>query len=200
MAMTFRELVLQTHRWAGLGASVVLAVVGLTGVALIWPYRLGDWARTMSRLHTRLLIGEPGEWLVITATVLSSLLILGGVYLWWKRKILSIALRRGWWRALFDFHHLFGLVGTIIMLVLSLSGIGLVLTEVELEEGQTPPPRTEAEIATRRTVHDLHTGRNYSLPMKLVYAAGSLGFLLQSATGFLMWWKPQKSRSDDDTA
>ncbi len=199
--MTVREFFLKTHRWMGLGASIVLAVVGFTGVLLIWPDRLGDYARTMSRFHTRLLIGEPGEWLVITSTVLSSLLILGGVYLWWKRKIVAIEFRRGWWRLLFDLHHSLGLLATVLMLVLSLSGIGLVLTEVEREAGQEPPPRTPAEIATRKTVHDLHTGRNYSLPMKILYAAGSLGFLVQSATGFVMWWKPQtRSRSGVDDA
>lgn len=199
--MTVREFFLKTHRWMGLGASIILAVVGGTGVLLIWPYRLGDYARTLSRLHTRLMIGEPGEWLVITSTVLSSLLILGGVYLWWKRKIVAIELRRGWWRTLFDLHHSLGLLATVIMLVLSLSGIGLVLTEVEREEGKEPPPRTAEEVATRKTVHDLHTGRNYSLPMKLLYAAGSFGFLVQSATGFVMWWKPQtRSQSGADDA
>ena len=199
--MTVREFFLKTHRWMGLGASVVLAVVGTTGVALIWPGRLGHWARTVSRLHTRLLIGEPGEWLVITATVLSSLLILGGVYLWWKRKIVAVQLRQGWWRAVFDLHHSLGLLAAVIMLVLSLSGIGLVLTEVEHEEGQEPPPRTEAGISTWKTVHDLHTGRNYGLPMRLLYAAGSFAFLVQSATGLVIWWKPAtRPRPDGDPA
>lgn len=190
----FREFMLWAHRWMGLGASIVLGLVGVSGVLLVWaPEEEGT---ALVRFHTRLMIGEPGEWLVITATVLSSLLILGGVYLWWKRKIVAVALSKGWFRAVFDFHHSLGLFATAIMLVISLSGVGLVLTEAEQEEGQPPPVMTPEQEATHREVEDFHTGRDYPLPVKLLYAAGSAGFLIQSLTGFLMWWKPQVKNRD----
>jgi uncharacterized iron-regulated membrane protein len=189
--MTFRQFVLVTHRWLGLAAALVLLVVGVSGALLVWPVLFHANQLKLGELHTRMFLGEPGEWLVISATVVSSILVLGGVILWWKRKLVAIQIRRGWWRFLFDLHHSLGAIAGILMLVIALTGVGLVLTEHE--DGS---PLSPSEKAVRQVVHGLHTGREYGRAVKVLYALGSLAFVLQGVSGFMMWWKPQVDRSD----
>jgi uncharacterized iron-regulated membrane protein len=188
--MTFRQFVLLTHRWLGIGSSLVLLLVGVTGGVLIWPESLGTAEKSTERFHTRLSIGEPGEWLVITATAIAAFLVLGGLVLWWKRRLLRVNLRRGAWRFLFDLHHSLGFFAAVVMLLLSLTGLGLVLTEHE--DGS---PLSPGEQRVRDTVTRLHTGREFALPLKLIYLVGSVAFAVQGLSGVVMWWKPQVDRA-----
>jgi len=190
--MTFRQFVLVTHRWLGLGAALVLLAVGGSGAALVWPTLFVADDAGLTRFHTRMLLGEPGEWLVITATVVSLVLVLGGVILWWKRKLVAIHWKRGWWRFLFDLHHSLGVIAATLMLVIALTGVGLVLTEHE--DGSPLSPK---ERAVRDAIERFHTGREFARPLQLLYALGSLAFVLQGVSGFVMWWKPQVARADD---
>ena len=190
--MTVRQFVLVTHRWLGLAAALVLLVAGVSGAALVWPRFFHADDLKLGLLHTRMFLGEPGEWLVISATVVSALLVLGGVILWWKRKLVGLQLRRGWWRFLFDLHHSLGVIAATLMLVIALTGVGLVLTEHE--DGS---PLSPAEKAVRRVIHRFHTGREFGRPGQVLYALGSLAFVLQGLSGFVMWWKPQVGRADD---
>ncbi|MEO8451503.1 MAG: PepSY-associated TM helix domain-containing protein [Gemmatimonadota bacterium] len=192
--MKFREFLVVTHRWIGLGAAIVLLAAGATGAVLVWVQHTdGD---TLTRLHTRLLIGEPGEWLVITSTIAAVLLAIGGVILWWRRKIFALRRGRSAWRTWFDLHHAVGIFGTIVMLLIAASGLGLVLTEEEGEEEGSRPVETAPEVVdpVRRLVYDLHTGSPYPLPVKIVYALGSLAFVMQSISGYKMWRKPAAER------
>jgi uncharacterized iron-regulated membrane protein len=194
--MTFRQFLVVTHRWIGLGAAIVLLVAGGTGALLVWVQHTdGD---TLTRLHTRLLIGEPGEWLVITSTVAAVLLAVGGVILWWRRKIFTVRRDRSAWRTWFDLHHLVGIFGTIVMLLIAASGLGLVLTEEEGEEQASHPVQTAPEVVdpVRRLVHDLHTGSPYPVPVRILYALGSLAFVMQSISGYKMWRKPTSEREE----
>src|SRR5262245_62060538 len=131
--MTFRQLMLVIHRWTGLGASIVLAFAGVSGLLLIWTDR-----PALQEFHTHILIGEPGEWLVNTATFLAIVLIVGGAYLWWRRKIVAISLTKSWWRTLYDLHHSLGILVGTVMLIIALTGFGLMLTEEE-GEGEDRP-------------------------------------------------------------
>jgi uncharacterized iron-regulated membrane protein len=47
------------------------------------------------------------------------------------------------------------------------------------------PPGPES---WRHLMAEIHTARALPAPVKLVWAAGSLGFLLQGVTGVSMWW------------
>jgi uncharacterized iron-regulated membrane protein len=187
--MTFRHFVLVTHRWIGLASSLVLLVVGLTGAGLVWPRLLGPLERPFGTLHTRLALGEPGQWLVVAATTASALLVIGGLVLWWKRRLLRVTVRRGWWRFVFDLHHSLGFLAAVIMLIIALSGIGLTLTQYER-------PMSAEQDRTRRFVHRFHTGRRFPLPITWIYVLGSLAFLAQGASGVVMWWKPQVGRGE----
>jgi uncharacterized iron-regulated membrane protein len=188
--MTVRQFILLTHRWLGLGSSVVLLLVGISGAVLVWPESLRS-VEGLTRFHKRLFLGEPGEWLVITSTVIAALLVIGGLVLWWKRKLLRVSVRRGWWRFLFDLHHSLGLLAAVVMLLISLTGVGLVLTEQE--DGS---PLSAEEQRVRTVIDHLHTGEPFSLPIRIVYALGSLAFVVQGISGLVIWWKPQVDRGE----
>jgi uncharacterized iron-regulated membrane protein len=165
----------------GLAASAVLVVAGATGALLLLPWR----PPLFSRLHVNLALGPFGNRLVVAATVVSILLILGGQVLWWRSRILRVTRGRGWRRVLHDLHHAAGFVGAVVMLLLAASGIWLMFTP----GGPKSPPEVREK---RRMVHGLHTARPYSLPVKAVYFAGSMLFVLQGVSGFTMWWKPRR--------
>ena len=166
-----RALILTLHRWIGLPASVILAITGGTGVLLVWPMA-NVVGRIAGRLHETIGLGRAGALIVTAATGVAVLLELSGLYLWWKRKALAIHRRGGWQRIMFDLHHAAGAVGFVIMLLIASAAI----TARFLPVGPM-----------RRAANELHTGHNFSTPIKVVYALGSLGFAVQGTTGVLMW-------------
>lgn len=184
-----RRFLLVTHRWLGIGAAVVLVVVGLTGGILVY-------VRTpaITDLHTSLALGEPGRWLVNVATVVASLLVLGGVVLWWRRKIVKIAVAKGLWRLLFDLHHALGIIGGGLMLIIALSGTGLMMTEqIGARLGLAvdhPDYPTRAEVLTRKLIHTAHTGGSFSHALNVLWILASAGVAVQAVSGFWVWWRP----------
>ena len=184
--MDLRQAVLVTHRWLGLSTSAVLAIAGVTGVFLIWRERPfweeNEWlvllGRASSRIHERLALGSVGSFLVRTATGLAILIQLGGLLLWWRKKILWVRPARGWWRTCFDLHHLVGVVFLPLMLMLSVTGFGMGLLHPD------EYPRLWRSMAR------LHRGQ-YPFPVDVLYALASLGFLVQGLTGLAVWWRPQ---------
>jgi uncharacterized iron-regulated membrane protein len=173
--MSLRQLVLVTHRWLGLASAAVLAIVGVTGVVLLWAPDIPYLGRYASSLHQRLALGPPGRFVVLTITGLAVLLELGGLVLWWRRKTLS--LRRGSsLRAIcVDLHHLVGVVFLPLMLILAATGFGM-----QFVPSDSP--------ALGRVVMKLHTGR-FPFPINALYTIATLGFLVQGATGLVMWWR-----------
>ena len=182
--MTFRRFVLVTHRWLGLATGVILAVVGGTGFLLAFDW--GDLAigRYASSLHERLAFGFTGHRIVLAVTCVAILLEMGGLVLWWKRKALRVTLSKGWWRACFDLHHLVGIVCLPAMLLGAVTGVAMFVF---------PPVETAEWYRTQnaewyRAFRRLHVGR-FWLPLRILYVATTLGFVVQGVTGFLIWWK-----------
>src|SRR5436309_9621638 len=110
MASNLRSIVLITHRWIGLSSSLVLSIAGVSGAVLLLPGN-SPLRRIAGPLHERLWLGEPGWWMVVAGTIAAVFLELGGLYLWWKRRVFTVRFRSGWWRAVFDLHHVVGLLG-----------------------------------------------------------------------------------------
>ena len=176
--MKLRRWILITHRWLGLSTSVVLIIAGATGAAMVWSFQ-GPLRRTIGRVHENLAIGETGTWIVVGATAVSVLLQLGGMILWWKRKTLGVRTRAGWRAAVIDVHHAVGALGLIVMLLIAATGVGMRMVG--------PGP-------VRRTIVDFHTSRRFPLAIDILYAIGSIGFVVQGVTGVLMWAKLRGKR------
>lgn len=173
--MTFRETIVWSHRWIGLVFSVVLAIAGGTGAIMVWE--LNHFiARAAARLHQDLAMGSVGNWIVIVATMGGVVLQVSGLYLWWKRRALRVRWSSGWRRMLFDLHHAAGVIGFPLMLLLAVTALVMTFGHSSLD--------VDARLLNKA----LHTGREFAWPIKVVYTAGTAGFVLQGLTGIVMWW------------
>jgi uncharacterized iron-regulated membrane protein len=173
--MPVRSVVLVTHRWLGLASAVVLAIVGGTGAAMAWPPN--PIRALVGPLHETLRLGRAGSWLVVAATCAAVVIECGGIILWWRRRVITVSISLGWRRTLADLHHVAGATGLILMLLLAVTGA--------LMSFITPAAHPDF----RRLIVDLHTARTYPWVVRLVYSVGTLGFVVQAATGVFMWWR-----------
>lgn len=178
--MDFRKFALTSHRWLGLASAGVLSIIGLSGVALIWPVQ-APLRMIANRLHENLWMGRVGNWIVTAFTAIALLLLLSGLFLWWRQKIVAVRSRSGWRRIMFELHHSLGILGFTIMLVLTLTGIGMA---------------APTHGGFRRMIAALHNARGFPLPIQVLYAAGTVAFLIESVTGIVMWWKPWRRSRD----
>jgi uncharacterized iron-regulated membrane protein len=174
--MGFRQVNLVVHRWLGLGSAAVLAVVGATGAVMVWPGS-GFVRRAAGKLHASLALGEPGAWLVFVASGGAILLQLGGLVLWWRHRTWRVRARAGWRRFVIDLHYAGGIIACALMLVLAVTAVLLPFVS----------PQTDPSL--RRLLMVLHTAVGLPWAVKLIYCAASLGFVVQGATGVLMWWQ-----------
>ncbi|MGE0812476.1 MAG: PepSY domain-containing protein [Vicinamibacterales bacterium] len=183
--MSFRTFMLWSHRWLGLTSGVLVLIAGLTGSLVMLPFAQPTRAWLLE-LHMNLLAGRAGAWLVVAVTVVSLLLQVGGVYLWWPPKSLRLRTDRGWWRFSYDFHNWVGVVGLLIMGLLGATALGRVFFRA------VPVPLAIEFVP--RVVSRLHTAGGFPLPLQAIYFVGSLGFVAQAITGALVWWRPSKAR------
>jgi uncharacterized iron-regulated membrane protein len=188
-----RSFWLVTHRWLGLLATPVLVVVGLTGAYLVWirDERLGHF-------HANLALGSVGSWIVNVATLVGAFMVVGGLVLWWRRRIWKIDRSKGWWRFLFDLHHVLGVLGAGLMLVIALSGTALMMTEGIRKrrslDRNDPDYPTAAEFRLIRTINAVHTARPFKGTFGIFWVICSAAFAIEGITGVVMWWKPAKGR------
>jgi uncharacterized iron-regulated membrane protein len=177
--VTFRSVLLVTHRWVGVGSAAIVVLLGATGALLVWPSRLVP-RETVQVMHDSLALGRPGWAVVVLATAAAVYLQVSGLFLWWRRRSLRVQTGLGWRRLAFDLHHAIGALFLLIMLATAASGLGRIALR------QIPP--TAVGPAARRAVTALHTTTGYSAPVKGLFFFGSLGLVVQGVTGVLMWW------------
>lgn len=89
--------------------------------------RNADWYHLMDEIHSDLLLGTTGDFLIETAASLGILMVLTGFYLWYaKRKSVKgmlfahLGSGRSWWR---NIHGLLGTWVSLILLTFLLSGL-----------------------------------------------------------------------------
>lgn len=81
------------------------------------------FARFLHLVHTRLVAGQTGEYIVGAVTAVTFLMSLSGLYLWWPRKVFSLKKTGSWRRTNLDLHHVLGLYSALVMIVITLSGV-----------------------------------------------------------------------------
>lgn len=167
----------------GLVSSLLLIVAGVSGAVLVLP--IPDPPREdLIQFHVNLLAGPAGAWAVLAATVVSLLLQIGGLYLWWPSKALPLRANRGWWRLAYDLHNLTGVISVLMMALLAATAVGRVFFRyVEVPSALWFVPRI---------VGRLHTAGGFPAPILVIYALGSLAFVAQAVTGALVWWRPAR--------
>jgi uncharacterized iron-regulated membrane protein len=77
----------------------------------------------ISRLHTGRVAGAAGQAVAGVLTLLTLLSVVGGIYLWWPRKIFTLKRGSNWRRTNFDLHNVLGLFSSLVLLFTLLTGI-----------------------------------------------------------------------------
>ena len=100
-------------------------------------------------IHTRMMAGPAGNWLVIISTGLTAFIVLTGIVLWWRRKIFMMRRTSSWKRMNFDLHNVLGLYAAPIVLVLALTGIVIAFEESAFVArlSNAPPPHSPPRSA-----------------------------------------------------
>ncbi|MCU1233402.1 MAG: Propeptide, PepSY amd peptidase [Candidatus Solibacter sp.] len=100
------------------------------------------------QFHTNLLLGKKGELWVGYGNACLMFLLITGVILWWKRKMLTVETSASWRRINFDLHHVSGIYSLVFLFVIV--GTGLLMSfpnqmypMVELFTGDTAKEEPE---------------------------------------------------------
>jgi uncharacterized iron-regulated membrane protein len=106
------------------GKAIVFAYVNPhTGQVMGTRKRDASLMFKIHQFHTNLLVGKNGEKLVGYGTLCLAFLILTGLVLWWKRKMLTIQTAGSWRRINFDLHHISGIYSSLFLAVVVFTGL-----------------------------------------------------------------------------
>ena len=87
------------------------------------PTRVILIATRLHQFHTSLLAGSTGRLVVGFVTIGALILVLSGLFLWWREKLWRIHWSASWKRIAFDLHHTFGAAAAIILLIITGTGV-----------------------------------------------------------------------------
>lgn len=88
-----------------------------------------DWLWYVEKLHTSLLLGEFGKWVIRINILVFLILLLTGIYLWWpakkarRKQAFSLKTNGSFKRLNYDLHSVLGFYGLLVLLVITLSGM-----------------------------------------------------------------------------
>ena len=121
-----------------------------TGELLGTRSRERSFARFLHLLHTRFVAGQAGEYIVGAITAATFLMALSGVYLWWPRKVMALKRSGSWRRTNLDLHHMLGFYASLVMVVITLSGVIIAFEQFtdpllkKLDSKPEPPAKLES--------------------------------------------------------
>lgn len=94
---------------------------------LLGTRELGDFNRSLPRrlhvLHVSFLAGSVGGEIAGIVTVAALVLVVTGIIIWWRDKLWRIRWSASWKRITFDLHHSLGIIASLVMLVVTASGM-----------------------------------------------------------------------------
>lgn len=79
--------------------------------------------RRLHVLHVTLMSGKIGGAIVGVTTIVTLLLVLSGIYLWWRDKIWRVRWSASWKRVAFDLHHQLGIAAAVVLLLITTSAL-----------------------------------------------------------------------------
>jgi uncharacterized iron-regulated membrane protein len=106
------------------------AVDPYTGRVLGIRDRFDGIARDIHLMHTRFMAGKTGEHLVGAFTIMTLLMAVSGLVLWWPRKIVGVKNSKSWRRVNFDVHNILGFYSAAVLVVTCASGIIIAYEDV----------------------------------------------------------------------
>ncbi len=119
--------------------------------------------QTLIRLHVNLLLGPGGAKVVVVATVITLLLALTGLWLWWPLRIFGFRKGANFRRFNLDLHSAAGLYSSLFLLVIG--GTGITLKYWHGEHPRAPAGRMSGQpSSTTITVDDAIRAAENALP------------------------------------
>lgn len=106
----------------------IVALNPYTG-AIIKEYSKNDWLHAVEKIHTSLLLGEPGKWVIRVNVLIFLVLLVTGIVLWWpgnkarRKQSFKVKWDASGKRVNYDFHNVFGFYSSVILLLIVLTGI-----------------------------------------------------------------------------
>jgi uncharacterized iron-regulated membrane protein len=120
------------------------------------PAPSGGLLAWIEQFHIDLQLGDAGAWLVRHATLLSVVLLISGIVLWWPgwRPHMWLVLRRGRGLLAFDLHRVVGLLAAPVLLLMALTGLVWAFPDAASTVAHTavlraPPPGPADPYAAR---------------------------------------------------
>jgi uncharacterized iron-regulated membrane protein len=147
------------------GAFIVVFLDQYTGEIKGERGRVSNVMTFIHRFHTGRVAGRAGQIAAGVATVVALVGVLGGLYLWWPRKIFTVKRGTNWRRTNFDLHSVFGIFSSVVLLFTLLTGVMITWDEpierflVRWIDGQelvkpSPPESTPVEGARPLTLDE----------------------------------------------
>ena len=142
-----------------------------------------DFFSYVTRFHTSFYLGTTGRVVVTYATLLFTLILVSGLWIWWPRSRrqwaahLKVATDKGARRLLYDLHANLGFYVTLWLLVLALTGAAFGLHLL---------PRGSEAI---RIAHELHVGKWGGMVTKAITFIVSLIGASLPITGYWLYFK-----------
>ncbi|HMO61079.1 MAG TPA: PepSY-associated TM helix domain-containing protein [Ferruginibacter sp.] len=105
-----------------------VAINPYTG-SIIKKYSRHDWLHTVEKLHTSLLLGETGKWIIRINVLIFLVLLISGIILWWpgnkarRKQSFKVKWDASAKRVNYDFHNVFGFYSSVILLLIVLTGM-----------------------------------------------------------------------------
>jgi uncharacterized iron-regulated membrane protein len=122
--------------------------------AVLGMRTIAQWNQTFPRrvhvLHVSLMAGKAGAEIVGVATIVSLVLVLTGLILWWPDKIWSVQWSASWKRVVFDLHHALGVLAAVVLVVITASGLAIhyrTLNALMYGLDRTPAPGVPSQPA-----------------------------------------------------
>ena len=133
-----------------MNAGGVTAFVNPVNGEIIGTRTIAESKATLSRrlhvLHVEFFSGQAGKAFVGILSGVALFLVVTGMILWWPDKLIRVNTGASWKRINFDLHHAFGICASLVMIVITASGLvvhydGLASAIKALDRTpQLPPP------------------------------------------------------------
>ena len=147
-----------------------------------------DFFSYVTRFHTSFYLGTTGRAVVTYATLLFTLILVSGLWIWWPRNRrqwaahLKVATKKGARRLVYDLHANLGFYVTLWLLMLALTGAAFGLHLL---------PRGSEAI---RIAHEIHVGKWGGMVTKVITFAVSLIGASLPITGYWLYFKKRRTK------
>ncbi|MEP6763666.1 MAG: PepSY-associated TM helix domain-containing protein [Gemmatimonadaceae bacterium] len=118
-------------------------------------------ARKLHVFHVEFFSGKAGRTFVGMLSGVALFLVITGMILWWPDKLMRVNRSASWKRINFDLHHVFGICASLILIVITASGLvvhfdGLAnaIKSLDSKPVPAPPAQVSASSATMRPSFD----------------------------------------------